>query len=107
MKKQISIITIMAASLILTACGGSGGGSAASGYTGAGATAANNSSTTPGATAGTVSSKAVPLKIGEATPVDAGYSIVDSSDDAVIDILVVGESKTVTLVAGAASLLLP
>jgi len=90
MKKLITIVSVLATSLIFTACGGGGGGSAAA------------TTTQPAAT-----SKIVPLNIGEATPVQAGYSIVESSEDSELDILVVGETKTVTLKSGSASLKMP
>jgi len=93
MKKLITIASVLATSLIFTACGGGGGG---------GTTTAATAVTQAAAT-----SKVVPLIMGEATPVKAGDSIVDSTDDAVLDILVVGETKTVTLKSGAASLKMP
>ncbi len=98
MKKLITIISVLATSLIFTACGGGGGG---------GTTAAVNAANPIADATAAGTSKTVPLNIGEATPVKAGYSIVESSEDAVLDILVVSESKTVTLITGAASLKMP
>ena len=93
MKKLLTIASILATSLIFTACGGGGGG------------ATTAVATTAAPVADTY--KIVPLTIGEATAVEAGYSVVESSDDAVLDILVAGETKVVTLTVGSASLKMP
>ena len=94
MKKIVIAASVLTASLMFTACG-SGGSS--SGATGANTPPPPNQAT----------SKVMPLHIGEATPIKAGYSIVDSNDEAVLDILVAGETKTVTLKSGAASIKMP
>lgn len=96
MKKIITITAIMATSLLFTACGGGGGG-ATTGTTSAG--------TTTGSTA--TSSTITPLSIGVATPIAPGYKVVNSSEDAVLDILVSGENRTVVLKSGSASLSIP
>lgn len=99
MKKIMIAASVLTASLIFTACGSGGSSSGATGATGTKAP-----SDTPPSQA---TSKVVPLNIGEATPVKAGYSIVDSNDEAVLDILVAGETKTVTLKSGVASIKMP
>jgi hypothetical protein len=103
MKKVLTIVSVLATSLVFTACGG--GGSTVGSSAGTGGNVSSGGSTTANQTAAT--SKVIPLHIGEATPVKAGYSIVESSEDAVLDILVVGETKTVTLKSGAASIKMP
>ena len=112
MKKIITIATIIATSLIFTACGGGGGGSTAG--TSAGSTSGSTAGTSGGSTATTggstdsqATSKVVPLTIGEPTEIQAGYSIVDSNDDAVLEILVSGETRTVILKSGVASVKMP
>ena len=94
MKKIITITAMMFTSLLFTACGGGGGGSTT------GTTTAAVSNTT-------VSSTITPLSIGVATEIAPGYKVVNSSDDAVLDILVSGESRTVVLKSGTASLSIP
>jgi len=123
MKKLITIATIIATSLIFTACGG-GGGSTAGTSTGS---AGGSTVTTGGSTAGTstgsaggststtggseddqqATSKVIPLNIGEPTEIQAGYSIVDSDDEAVVEILISGETRTVILKSGMASIKRP
>jgi len=95
MKKIITITAIMATSLLFTACGGGGGG----------APTGTTSSGTTGSTA--TSSTITPLSIGVATPVAPGYKVVNSSEDAVVDILVSGENRTMVLKSGSASLSIP
>lgn len=51
--------------------------------------------------------KILPMVVGVPTPIAAGYSIVDSSPDASIDIIVVGNVKTATLTVGSAFIKLP
>jgi len=46
----------------------------------------------------------IPMAKGVPVPIAAGYSIVDSSEDAVVDIIVVGTAKTATLTEGTASI---
>ena len=114
--KKISIITtLFAASLIFTACGG-GGGSTSTAGTGTSTvstteTGTSTSVSTGGTTLGDQEDPAqvqiVPLNIGEVTPIEAGYSIVDSDDDAVLEILVSGETRTVILKSGMASIKMP
>ena len=97
----MTIATIMATSLIFTACGGGGGSTAG---TGTGTTAGTGAGTTGGQQ---TTSKVVPLNIREATAIQAGYSIVDSDDDAVLEVLVSGETRTVILKSGMASIKMP
>lgn len=97
MKNIITITAIMATSLLFTACGGGGGGSSATGTT--------SSGTTTGSTA--TSSTITPLSIGVATEIAPGYKVVNSSDDAVLDVLVSGKNRTVVLKSGTASLSIP
>lgn len=94
MKKTVIIASLFATSLIFTACGGGGG-----------STGGSTASAAPQQQQAT--SKVVPLNIGEAVAVKPGYSIVDADDEAVLDILVSGDTKTVTLKSGAASLKMP
>ena len=95
MKKLLLLLTTMTVSVLLTACGGGGGGGT------------SGTSGTSGGDAGTVTYKTIPLNVGEKTPVKPGYSIVDSSEDAVLDVLVVEDTRTVTLTKGSASLKMP
>ena len=106
MKKLITIATIIATSLIFTACGGGGGSGSGSGA-GAGSTAGTTGGTTLGDQEDPAQVQIVPLNIGEATPIQAGYSIVDSDDDAVLEILISGETRTVILKSGMASVKMP
>lgn len=102
MKKLITIATVMAASLLFTGCGGGSSDTSAT-------TSTFNEGQSPlaGTSVTSVTSKVMPLNVGEATAVKAGYEIVDSSDDAVLDIVVTSTTKTVTLISGAASLKMP
>ena len=124
MKKLITITTIIATSLIFTACGGGGGsagtstGSAAGSSTvttSGGGSAGTSTGSAGGSTSSTggsaddqqATSKVIPLNIGEPTEIQAGYSIVDSDDEAVLEILVSGETRTVILKSGMASIKMP
>ena len=89
MKNIIKLTLVAATAVVFTACGGGGGGSS---------TAIDTLQNID---------KVVPMVKGVPTPIAAGYSIVDSSDDASIDIIVVGNVKTATLTAGSASIQLP
>ena len=95
MKKIITLTVVLAASLVFTGCGG-------------GSSSGSTAGTSPaGGQQQAASSKVVPLHIGEVTAIKPGYSIVDSNDEAVLDILVTGETRTVTLKSGAASIKMP
>ena len=88
MKNIIKLTLVAATAVVFTACGGGGGGS-------------TDTNTLQNI------NKVVPMVKGESTPIDAGYAIVNSSEDASIDIIVVGNVKTATLTAGSASIQLP
>jgi len=100
MKKLFTLTIILSTSLLFTACGSGGSGST-------GSSSASSGTSTGSNTQQQATSKVVPLHIGEATAIKAGYAIVDSNDEAVLDILVAGETKTVILKSGTASLKMP
>ncbi|NOR54598.1 MAG: hypothetical protein GQ531_00170 [Sulfurovum sp.] len=89
MKTIIKLASVVLTAAMFTGCGGGGNGSAAV-----------NTTLSNGA-------KILPMVKGVPTPIAAGYSIVNSSDDASIDIIVVGNVKTATLTAGSASIKFP
>lgn len=92
MKTIYKLMTTVSAAALITGCGGGGGGSSAAG--GAPATGQNDD---PG-------TGVIALKVGEKRSVQPGDKIVNASDDAVMDIVVVGNERTVTLRSGSASL---
>ena len=81
-------------SALLTGCGGGGGSTAPA------ASTANYGAEDAGA-------NIVALRVGNPTEIQPGYEVVDASEDAVIDIEVKGDQKTMTLISGEANLLMP
>jgi len=92
MKELLTLTLLTSAALIFTACGGGGSSTSASSGTNGGQSSSSN---------------IVPLEINTSTVIEAGYSVVNSSQDAVLDIIVIGNTKTVTLKSGEASLSIP
>ncbi|HIC44528.1 MAG TPA: hypothetical protein EYO73_09690 [Sulfurimonas sp.] len=84
MKNIIKMMLVAAITTMFMACGG-----------GSSSESVNSISTT------------TPMVIGEPVALYAGYSIVDSSLDAVVDIIVAGTLRTATLTAGSASIKRP
>jgi len=93
MKTIIKMTLTLLSIAVLTACGGGGGDGFSNSGNGTGT--GSNTGTTPGTSV---------MVMGAPVAIDGGYSIVDASEDAVVDILVVGESRTATLTAGTASI---
>ncbi len=91
MKRVYRLLSMVSAAALITGCGGGGGG---------GGSAAAVQQQQPVA-------KTIPLNVGEKTSVKPGDRIVNASDDAVVDIVVVGEERTVTLKTGSAALQRP
>ena len=85
MKNIIKMMLVVAITTMFMACGG-----------GSSSESVNSSISTT-----------TPMVIGEPVALYAGYSIVDSSLDAVVDIIVAGTLRTATLTAGSASIKRP
>ena len=91
MKTIYKLLTTISAAALITGCGGGGGGGGGSaGGGGSNGGGAQQQSTTP-------------LKVQARTLVKPGDKIVDASEDAVVDIVVVGEERAVILQQGSAS----
>ncbi|SFV67626.1 hypothetical protein MNB_SM-4-728 [hydrothermal vent metagenome] len=87
MYNVIKMTLLVGMTTMFMACGGGGGGGSSSG-----------GATSTGITA---------MTIGETVSIGGGDSIVNSSADATIDIVVIGNQKTATLTAGSASIKTP
>ena len=88
MKNIVKIIFLGLMLTILAACSGGGGSSAEE----------------PADTGGGYETITMELELNQPTPVRAGFRVVNSSEGAVLDIIVIGEEKTVTLTAGRAAI---
>ena len=95
MKTIYTLLTTVFAVAIITGCGGGGGGGSSAGGTTGSTEAGQNDDSGAGVIA---------LSVGEKTPVQPGDKIVNASDDAVLDIVVVGNERSVTLRTGSAAL---
>jgi len=87
MKNILKTMYILAITTMFMACGGGG-----------------SSSDGGGGTNGTQTSATTAMSIGQPVGINGGDKIVNASPDAVVDIVVVGNSKTATLTAGTASI---
>lgn len=83
MKFKIKTLFLLLSINLIVGCGGSAGGE------------------TSGNEGGTIS---VPMKIGVAMKIDAGYKILSNDPDAVVDIIILEDNKTAVLVSGEASI---
>jgi len=101
MNKIIKITFIAAMAIMLLGCGGNEGDKSielteVAVPTGNGNPGGNGGGGTPSATAA--------MTIGTPIKIEGGYSIVNASADASVDIIVIGNARTATLTSGTASI---
>ena len=87
MKNIIKLTLVAVTTIAFTACGGGGGGG----------------SSTGGSTGGTNPTTSV-MQLNQAMAIEPGDSIVNSSEDAVVEIVIKGTNRVATLIAGSASI---
>ena len=83
MKNIIKTVMIPTTFFLLTACGGGAGG---------------------GTKGGLGATETITMKIGVAMPIEAGYRILSDDPDAFVDIIVIDNNKTATLLNGKATI---
>ena len=97
MKQIIKLISIATTAVVFTACGGGGSGS--------NTTAGANGN--PPAGGGGSPFVTTAMVLNQAMPIDVGTKIINSSEDAKVNIVVIGTDKTATLLVGSADLQTP
>ena len=86
MKNIIKLTLVAVTTIAFTACGGGGGGGSPT-----------------GASTGGTSSTSV-MQLNQAMAIGPGDAIVNSSEDAVVEIVIQGTNRVATLIAGSASI---